>query len=107
VAIVFLTVLLVLTGGHASPFFFGYMLLLGAGSVWASGLGPSILAVATSAAYVLGVLLPYNAVPVTAADVGRVAFNLVVLALVAYVSAIVGREQRRAREEALRLSRYD
>lgn len=107
VAIGFITVLLVLTGGHTSPFFFGYILLLGAGSVWASGLGPPVLAIATSTAYLIGVLLPFNAVPVIAADVGRIAFNLVALALVAYVSAIVGREQRRAREEALRLSRFD
>ncbi len=107
VAIVFLTVLLILTGGHASPFFFGYILLLGAACVWASGLGPPILVVTTSAAYLVGVLVPFNAVPVTAADVGRICFNMVALALVAYVSAIVGREQRRAREEALRLSRFD
>jgi len=107
VAIIFLTVLLVLTGGHTSPFFFGYILLLGAASIWASGLGPPILALATSAAYLIGVLLPFSAAPGTAADIGRIAFNLVALALVSYVSAIVGREQRRAREEALRLSRYD
>jgi diguanylate cyclase (GGDEF)-like protein len=106
-AIVFLTVLLVLTGGHSSPFFFGYILLLGAASVWAGGLGPPFLTVATSAAYVIGVLVPFSSPPLTAADVGRVAFNLIALTLVSYVSAVVGREQRRAREEALRLSRYD
>jgi diguanylate cyclase (GGDEF)-like protein len=106
-AIAFLTVLLVLTGGHASPFFFGYILLLGAASLWASGFGSAILALATSAAYLIGVLLPFNSVPGSLADVGRIAFNLIALVLVAYVSAIVGREQRRAREEALRLSRFD
>jgi diguanylate cyclase (GGDEF)-like protein len=106
-AIVFVTTLVVFTGGHTSPFFFGYILLLGAASVWASGLGPPILAVATGAAYLTGVLLPLNSAPATTADVGRIAFNLVALALVAYISAIVGREQRRAREEALRLSRFD
>jgi diguanylate cyclase (GGDEF)-like protein len=107
VAIVFLTVLLVLTGGQASPFFFGYILLLGAASVSASGLGPAIVALATSLAYLIGVLLPFNPPPMTTADYGRIAFNVIALALVAYVSAVVGREQRRAREEALRLSRFD
>lgn len=106
-AIVFLTVLLVLTGGQNSPFFFGYLLLLGAGSVWASGLGAAILAIGTSMAYLIGVLIPFNSVPSGAADLSRIAFNLIALALVAYVSAVVGREQRRSREEALRLSRYD
>jgi diguanylate cyclase (GGDEF)-like protein len=106
-AIVFLTVLLVLTGGHESPFFFGYILLVGAATLWVSGVGAPILALATSAAYLIGVLLPFNELPSTLADMGRIVFNLIALALVAYVSAIVGREQRRAREEALRLSRYD
>ena len=40
-------------------------------------------------------------------EVGRVAFNLIALALVAYVVSVFGREQRRAREEALRLSHFD
>jgi diguanylate cyclase (GGDEF)-like protein len=106
-AITFLTILLVLTGGKDSPFFFGYILLLGAGSVWASVRGAAVLALATSTAYLVGVLVPFNSVPTGAADISRIAFNLIALALVAYVSAVVGREQRRAREEALRLSRYD
>ena len=106
-AIVFITVLLVLTGGQTSPFFFGYILLLGAAAVWAPGLGAIMLALGTGIAYLIGVLVPFGTVPTTPADYGRVAFNLIALALVAYVSTIVGREQRRAREEALRLSRFD
>ena len=106
-AVLFLTVLLVLTGGNTSPFFFGYILLLGAASLWASAPGALILALATSVAYLIGVLIPVNSLPITLADVGRIAFNLMALTLVAYVSAVVGREQRRAREAALRLSRHD
>ncbi len=106
-AIVFLTVLLVLTGGQASPFFFGYILLLGAASFWASGFGPLIFALATGLAYLIGVLVPFNPPPTTTADYSHIAFNIIALALAAYVSAIVGREQRHAREEALRLSRFD
>lgn len=107
VALFFLTVLLLLTGGHASPFFFGYLLFLGAAAVWAPGLGPAVLTLASSASYLVAVLLPVNAMALTGADIGRISFNLVALALVAYVSAIVGKEQRRARDEALRLSRFD
>lgn len=107
VAIIFVTGLLVLTGGNTSPFFFGYILLVGAAALWASEFGALLLAVATSLAYLIGVLVPLNSAPSTSADIGRIAFNLIALALVAYVCAIVGREQRRAREEALRLSRYD
>lgn len=106
VAIAFLTLLLVLTGGQSSPFFFGYVLLLGGAAMWASGLGPPILAVVTSAAYVVGVFVS-TAEPLAPAELGRVAFNLIALALVTYVASVVGREQRRAREEALRLSHFD
>lgn len=107
VVIVVLTLLLAITGGHTSPFFFGYVLFLGVAALWSSGLGPLILALVTSAGYIAGVLLAFNNLPATAADIGRVAFNLVALSLVTYVAAIVGREQRRAREDALRLSRFD
>lgn len=106
-AIGFLTALLIVTGGHNSPYFFGYILMLGAGALWASGLGPLLLAIVTSAAYIAAVLLVAGPTDLPPADVGRVAFNLVALALVTYVASVIGREQRRAREEALRLSRYD
>jgi diguanylate cyclase (GGDEF)-like protein len=106
-ALAFLTTLLVLTGGQNSAFFFGYILLLGAGSLWASGRAAATLAVATGMAYLIGVLVPFNALPTGPADLTRIAVNLIALGLVAYVSAVVGREQRRAREEALRLSRFD
>ncbi|MEP7158439.1 MAG: GGDEF domain-containing protein [Chloroflexota bacterium] len=108
VVIVVLTLLLALTGGHHSPFFFGYVLFLGVAALWSSGIGgPPLLAVVTSASYIAGVLLAFNNLPMNAADIGRVAFNLVALSLVTYVAAIVGREQRRARDDALRLSRFD
>lgn len=106
-AVVFVTVLVQLSGGYDSPYFFGYVLLLGAASLWASGFGPPVMAVLTSAAYILAVYTAAEGVPLTPADVGRVAFNLVALALITYVATVIGREQRRAREEALRLSRID
>jgi diguanylate cyclase (GGDEF)-like protein len=105
--IIFLTILLMLTGGFESPYFFGYILLLGAGSLWATGLGPPLLAAATAGAYVLAVLVSSRPTLFTADGQGRVAFNLVALGLVTYVAWVIGREQRRAREEALRLSRFD
>ncbi len=105
--IVFLTILLMLTGGFQSPYFFGYILLLGVGSLWASGLWPPILAAVTVAAYLLAVVVSSGPELLTADGIGRVAFNVVALGLVTYVAAVIGREQRRAREEALRLSRFD
>jgi diguanylate cyclase len=107
IAIIFVSLLVVLTGGHQSPFFFGYLLLLAGASAWAEGFVPFILALLASAAYLLAVALAPTAVPIGQAELGIVGFNLVALALVSYVAAVVGREQRRAREAALRLSRFD
>ncbi len=105
--IAFLTALVMLTGGIISPYFFGYILLLGAGSLWARGLGPPILAAVTAIAYLFAVIVASGPILLTADGAGRVAFNLVALGLVTYVAWGIGREQRRAREEALRLSRFD
>jgi hypothetical protein len=52
----FLTLLVMLTGGYSSPFFFGYIILLAGTSLWAHGIGPYVLAAAALATYVLGVL---------------------------------------------------
>jgi len=65
-----------------------------------------ILAAVTSAAYVLAVLVA-GPLPLPAEAIGLVTFNLIAMALITYIAAVIGREQRRAREEALRLSRFD
>ena len=103
----FLTILLMLTGGHESPYFLGFILLLSAASVASAGIGQAVLAVVTSAAYIGAVVAVAGPGPLTPAELGRVAFNLVAFSLITYVAGVIGREQRRAREEALRLSRFD
>ena len=54
--IAFLTVLIMLTGGITSPDSFGYILLLGAGSLWARLVCP-ILAAVTAIAYLFAVVV--------------------------------------------------
>jgi diguanylate cyclase (GGDEF)-like protein len=107
--IVFVSILVVLTGGYASPFFVGYLLVVGSASLWGSTRTPLLLAVVASIGYVLAVLarpLVYgDALPADA--VAAVAFILVAIGLVAYVAAVISREQRRSSEAALSLSRYD
>lgn len=105
--IVFLTILLMVTGGFKSPFFFGYILLLGIASLWSRGFGPPILAAITVVAYLLAVIVSSGPELYILDSIGRVTFNVVALVLVTYVAWVIGREQRRAREEALRLSRFD
>jgi diguanylate cyclase (GGDEF)-like protein len=105
--LVFLTLLIAMTGGLSSPYFFGYILLVGAAALSTSETGGVVLAVISSAAYLTAVLIAADGVPLPPADMGLVAFNLISIALVMYVGSVIGREQRRAHEEALRLSRFD
>ena len=93
--------------GRTAPFFFGYILLLGAGSLWAAGIGPVVLALVTSVAYLVAVVLSsgrhcdgprQSAASPSTWSHWRWSRTW---------PAVIGREQRRAREEALRLSRFD
>lgn len=101
----FLTLLVVLTGGYTSPFFVGYLLLLAGASLWARGAGPHLLAVASFVAYGAAVLLAPEGLPPEGWS--TVGFNIVALALTSYIASVIGSEQRRAHESALRLSRFD
>jgi len=107
IVLIFLTVLVAMTGGHDSPYFFGYILLVGAAALSTSDMGAAVLAVVSSIAYILAVFVASGPATLLPADFGLVAFNLVSISLVMYVASVIGREQRRAREEALRLSRFD
>ena len=106
-ALLFVTVLVTVTGGHASPFFFGYILLVGATALTNSGISSVALAILASLAYLLAVAIAAGGTPLEPSDFGRVAFNLIAIALVMYVTAVIGRQQREEREEALQLSRFD
>lgn len=107
VATVLISLLVLLTGGYQSPFFFGYLLIVAGGSVRARGIGPLLLTMVISGAYLLAVLLAPVPPPATPDVVAQITFNLVALALVSYIGSVLGREQRNAREAALRLSRFD
>lgn len=105
-AVAYLTALVVLSGGHASPYFFGFILLVGGAALWSSGVRPSLLAAVASVAYVLAVFAA-GPLPLPPSAVAQVAFNLVALSLITYFGAVIGHEQRHARDEALKLSRFD
>lgn len=107
VVLIFLTVLVAMTGGQSSPYFFGYILVVGGAALSTSEGAAATLAIITSLAYLAAVVIAANSSPLASADEGVVAFNLVSIALVMYVGAVIGREHRRAREGALSLSRID
>lgn len=104
-ALVFATVLVALTGGLESPFTFTFPLIVGAGALLVAPRTALALAVVATAAY-LGAGLVVDPSP----EVGplvQLAVNLTGLYLLAYIGASVGREQRRVRDAAIRLSTVD
>ncbi len=107
VAITFATLLLVLTGGSASPFFFAYALVVaGAALVLTPRFALLVTAIAI-AGYAIGVVADPARLPLTEAQLVGVGVNAAALILLAYVSTVVAREQRRSRDAAIQLSTVD
>ncbi|HEY7971256.1 MAG TPA: GGDEF domain-containing protein [Candidatus Limnocylindrales bacterium] len=106
VAITFATLLVVLTGRQDSPFFFTFPLIVGGAALVVSPRVTFGLAAAASIAYIIAIVPPGSGgvAPETVAIVG---INLTALVLLAYVATVIAREQRRARDAAIRLSTID
>ena len=107
VAITVATLLVALTGGVDSPFFFAFPLIVGGAALVVTPPITVALAAAAGLGYVLAVLAgsPAGSIgPETAATVG---VNLTALVLLAYVAMVIARAQRRARDAAIRLSTVD
>jgi diguanylate cyclase (GGDEF)-like protein len=104
-ALVFAASLVALTGGLESPFTFTFPLIVGAGALLVAPRVALALAVLATAAY-LAAGLVVDPTP----EIGplvQMAVNLTGVYLLAYIGASVGREQRRARDAAIRLSTVD
>jgi diguanylate cyclase (GGDEF)-like protein len=106
VAVTFATLLVVMTGREASPFFFTFPLIVGGAALVVSPRVTFGLAAAASIAYILAIAPPGSGglPPQTVAIVG---INITALILLAYVAMVIAREQRRARDAAIRLSTID
>jgi diguanylate cyclase (GGDEF)-like protein len=108
VAITVATVLVALTGGAASPFFFVYPLIVGGAALVVSPPITLGLAVTAAIGYLLAVMLGSPPAllsnPVTVATVG---INLTAMVLLAYIAMVIAREQRSTRDAAIRLSTID
>jgi diguanylate cyclase (GGDEF)-like protein len=104
-AIAFAAALVALTGGLESPFTFTFPLIVGAGALLAAPRVAVILTLVAAGSYlVAGYVGSPN--PGTGPIV-QLLVNLTGIFLLAYVGASVGREQRRARDAAIRLSSVD
>ena len=106
VAITFATLLVVFTGRDQSPFFFTFPLIVGGAALVVSPRVTFGLAAAACLAYLIAIAPPGSATlpPRTVAIVG---INITALILLAYVAMVIAREQRRARDAAIRLSTID
>jgi diguanylate cyclase (GGDEF)-like protein len=106
VAVTFATLLVVLTGRETSPFFFTFPLIVGGAALVVSPRVTFGLAAAASIAYIVAIAPPGSGglPPMTVAIVG---INITALILLAYVAMVIAREQRRARDAAIRLSTID
>jgi diguanylate cyclase (GGDEF)-like protein len=106
VAITFATLLIVLTGRDQSPFYFTFPLIVGGAALVVSPRITFALASAASIAYIVAVAPPGSAT-IPQETVAIVGINVTALVLLAYVATVIAREQRRARDAAIRLSTID
>ena len=107
VAITVATLLIALTDGAASPFFFAYPLIVGGAALVVSQRITIALTAAASIGYVLAVLAGSSSDSLGPATAATVGFNLTALILLAYVAMVIARAQRRTRDAAIRLSTVD
>ena len=107
VAITFATLLVVLTGGIESPFFFAFPLIVGGAALVVPPTITGTLAVVATLGYSLAVVSNAPAGPLSLVTVATLGVNLVALVLLAFVGMVIAREQRRSHEAAIRLSTID
>ena len=107
VAITVATLLVALTGGDASPFFFAFPLIVGGAALVVSPAITVALAAAASIGYVLAVVVGSTSGTLGPAAAATVGVNLMALILLSYVAMVIARAQRRTRDAAIRLSTVD
>ena len=106
VAITFATLLVMFTGREASPFFFVFPMIVAGAALVVTARVTVALAAAASLGYLAALLLG-SPTGLSPAGVATVGINLTALILLAYVAMVIAREQRRAKDAAIRLSTVD
>jgi diguanylate cyclase (GGDEF)-like protein len=107
VVVTVVSIVVVLTGGAASPFFYAYPLFVAGAALVVRPAVTVALAGVAIAGYLAAVLVAASGTPLDAGLLVLVAVNLLALVLLAYVAMVVAREQRRTRDAAVRLSMID
>ncbi len=106
-AIVFLTMLVLLTGNSSSPFFFLYPLLVGGAALMVSPLITLLLTVMAVVAYAVAAFSGPLDGETARETLARVGINLTAMMLLAYAGMVISRVQARTRDTAIRLSTVD
>ena len=106
-AIVFLGLLVALTGGSASPFLVGFFLVVAGSALSTEGLAPLIIALVAAMSIGLSAIAVAGLGGLDALAMATVGFSAVALILLADIASAAARSQRQARDEALRASRFD
>jgi diguanylate cyclase (GGDEF)-like protein len=107
VGITVATLLIVLTGGPASPFFFVYVLIAAGAALVLSPRMAVVVAAGALGGYLVGVLADTTLLPLPVAQQVVVVVNIAALVLITYLALVIAREQRRSRDAAIILSTID
>lgn len=106
-SIAVVSALVEVTGGALSPFALGYFLIVAGAALAIAGPAPMALSVVAAAAWALVSIVDALTEGISTVGVATVGVGVITLVLIAWVGTVGGREQRRARDDALRLSRFD
>lgn len=106
-AIVFLTMIVLLTGNSTSPFLFIYPLLVGGAALVASPMVTLLLTLETAVAYAAAAFSGSLTGEQAREALVRIGINLTALVLLSYSGMVISRVQRRTRDAAIRLSTVD
>ncbi len=107
VAITLVTLLVTLTGGAGSPFFYAYPLIVAGAALVVSPPITVALTLVASVGFVAAAVLAPGAWPLSSETAVEIVVDLTALVLLAYAATVVAREQRRSRDAAIRLSTID
>ncbi len=107
VAIVIVSIVVVLTNGAESPFFYAYALVVAGAALVVRPVATVVLAAVAITGYLVAVAVAAGSSALDAGLAAIVAVNVTALVLLAYVAMVLAREQRRTRDAAVRLSTID
>jgi len=107
VGLTLVTIVVALTGGAASPFFYAFPLIVVGASLASRPVVAAVVALAAIAGYLVAVTAAAGGAMLPPDLAALALVNVTALLLLAFVAMVVAHEQRRTRDAALRLSTID